>query len=220
MPITRIDTSGLETNLIGNSTSLSGPLGIGPSNNGIVVASNGQVSLNNNTMVVGATTSTLSSPVFQTTGIHFPSGESMTEWYNIYHCTGETLDSAGWIHIRTPIPADAAGGVGWTNYMLEVKGYHTYGGENAGQWQAIINTTGDGNNTFQHVIRWNQGTYSPFVYRSNSTYGGFRRMCFSMQKSGCCCNGWLWVRININHQFRESFPWGKIGTNSQTTPAF
>jgi hypothetical protein len=221
MPITTIDTTGLSPNLIGNSSSLTGPLGIGPSNTGLTVASDGQVGLRNNTMIVGATTSTITSPVFQTSGVHYPAGELMTEWYNILHCTNDTLDSASWIHIRTPIPADALAGIGYQVYMMEVKGHHTYGGENAGQWQAIINTTAQGDgNSFTSVVRWNQGTYSPFIYRSNNTYGGFRRMCFSMQKSGCCCLGWLWVRFNINNQYRDSFPWGKIGTNSQSTPAF
>jgi hypothetical protein len=177
--------------------------------------------LNNITIGGGGSTTTVSASVFQTSGVHFPSGESMTEWYNIYHCTNDTQDSAGWIHIRTPIPADAAAGVGWVPYLLEVKGYHTYSGEYSGRWGAIVNTTGDGNNSwYGSQIKYNNSNYSPYVYRSSNTYGGYSRMCFSMSKNGCCCNGWLWVRVNINHQFRNSYPWGKIGTTSQTSAAF
>jgi hypothetical protein len=174
-----------------------------------------------NTMQLNQNTSTMNSSVFQTSGVHYPSGEAMTEWYNIYHCTNDTVDSAGWIHIRTPIPADANAGVGWIPYMLEVKGYHTYGGEYSGRWGAIVNTTGDGNNSwYGSQIKYNNSNYSPYVYRSTNTYGGYTRMCFAMSKNGCCCNGWLWVRMNINNGFRNSYPWGKIGTTSQTTAAF
>jgi hypothetical protein len=161
------------------------------------------------------------SGTLQTNGAHFPAGEAMTDWYNIYHCTNDTLDSANWIHIRTPVPADADAGVGWIPYMLEVRGYHTYSGENFHNWIAVVNTTGDGNNTFYgSQIKSNTGNSTPYVYRSTNTYGGYRRMCFSMQKSGCCCNGWLWVRWRINHGFRTNFAWGKVGTTSQTTAAF
>jgi hypothetical protein len=158
------------------------------------------------------------SGLLQTNGVHFPSGESMTEWYPGYHCAA---DPSNWMHIRTPIPADASAGVGWIPYMLEFKGYHTYSGEYAGRWGAIVNTTGDGNNSwYGSQIKYNMGNYTPYVYRSDNTYGGYRRMCFSVQKVSCCCNGWWWARVNMNHQFRASHPWGQTGTNSQTTAAF
>jgi len=167
------------------------------------------------------TASTVSG-LLQTNGLHFPSGESMTEWYPGYHCNqGPSGENTNWLHIRTPIPADADAGVGWIPYLLEFKGYHSYGGEYAGIWGAIINTTGDGNNSwYGSQIRYNVGNYNPYIYRSNSTYGGFRRMCFVVNKVTCCCNGWWWARVNMNHQFRASHPWGQIGSNSQTTPSF
>jgi hypothetical protein len=159
------------------------------------------------------------SGMLTTNGVHYPAGESMTEWYNIYHCTNDTLDSAQWVHVRTPVPADILGGVTYMPWLLEVKGYHTYGGESYHDWACVINVdAGDG---FTANIRRDSGyTSSPYVYRSTSLYGGTKRVCFSMRKQGCCCNGWFWVRWNINNGFRTNYAWGKIGTTSQTTAAF
>jgi len=165
---------------------------------------------------------TTASGVLQTTGAHYPSGEAMTEWHAGYHCNnGPSNEETNWLHVRTPIPADAAAGVGWIPYMLEFKGYHSYGGEYAGRWGAVINTTGDANNNwYGSLIRYNIGNYTPYVYRSDSTYGGYRRMCFSVNKITCCCNGWWWARVNNNHGFRAQYSWGQIGSNSQTTASF
>ena len=142
----------------------------------------------------------------------------VSEWYQLNHCvcpaSDGTSDCIGngraYLHVRTPIPADAAAGMGWNPYMLEVVGYHSYSGERFHDFKAIVNTTGDGNNTFGgSYIRVNSGNAAsnPYVYRSNNTYGGYRRMCFAVGKISCCCTGRLWVRWWTNSGYRTNYAW-------------
>ena len=152
-----------------------------------------------------------------------------TEWYQMNHCIcpGDPApapsDCRGtglaYLHVRTPIPADASAGMGWNPYMLEVVGYHTYSGEKFHDFKAVVNTTGDGNNTFYgSYIRVNRGNAgsSPYVYRSANTYGGVRRMCFAVGKVSCCCTGNLWIKIWTNAGYRADYAWGSWHSNSNT----
>jgi hypothetical protein len=157
------------------------------------------------------------------TGV-WPAGEDFTPWYRLYHCAdaenstecGSLRYSCGWLHIRTPLPATAAAGLGWSPMMVEVKGFHTYSGETTHDFKAIVNSTGDGNDSwYGSQVRVNIGSAStPFVYRSNGTYGGFRRTCIAVPKIGCCCVGWIWVRWGPNSGFRADFPWATVGVSN------
>lgn len=157
----------------------------------------------------------------------------MSEWYKLSHCVcpgSGPSDCLGnglaYLHVRTPVPADASGGMGWNPYVLEVTGYHTYSAECFHDFKAVVNTTGDGNNTwYGSQVRINRtgagGAMSPasnpYVYRSATTYGGYSRMCFAVRKTSCCCTGYIWVRWWTNAGTRTSFSWGTFHSDSQTT---
>jgi hypothetical protein len=107
--------------------------------------------------------------------------------------------------------------------MLEVVGYHSYSGERWHDFKAIVNTTGDGNNTwYGSQIRVNTGNAAsnPYVYRSTSTYGGYRRMCFAIGKISCCCTGNLWVRVWTNSGFRSQYAWATETADTNSTQRF
>jgi hypothetical protein len=181
-------------------------------------------------------TTTSVNGIISATGGVFPQGDGMTPWYRLYHCADATstaicnpVFSCGWLHIRTPIPADAGSGefsgsptgtVGWNPSVLEVMGFHTYSGEHTHNFRAIVNTRGDGSNTFDVTIHSNVGSNSnPSVYRSNSTYGGKRRVCIAVNKIGCCCVGWIWVRWRANTFARADHPWA-TGANSSAAALY
>ena len=167
------------------------------------------------------------------TGVnHFISQNGgMTDWQKISHCANaqdtnecNPVYSCGYIHIRTPLPADAsATSIGWIPMCMEVVGYHTYSAERFHDFKAIINTTGDGNNTYYTpTIRSNRGNSvggsiaAPVFYRSNSTYGGYRRTCLVLPKIGCCCTGYIWIRWNVNYGYRTDYAWATIGQAGTT----
>jgi len=155
-----------------------------------------------------------------------------SEWYNISHCICDgsaNSDCIGtghaFLHVRTPWPTDNAAGVGWNPYMMEVIGYHTYSGEYFHDWTAVVNTTGDAGNTFYGSnIRINRSLSSsdPYVYASANTYGGYKRLCFSMRKMTCCCAGLFWVRMRQNGAggFRTQYPWATFHNPSQTAAVY
>lgn len=154
----------------------------------------------------------------------------MTEWTQLNHCVCPSSDGTSdclgngraYLHVRTPIPADnGASGIGWGPYILEVVGYHSYSGERWHDFKAIVNTSGYTDNSFYgSQIKVNTGNASsnPYVYRSSSTYGGYRRMCFAVGKISCCCTGNLWVRIWTNSGYRADYAWATetADTNSAT----
>jgi hypothetical protein len=152
----------------------------------------------------------------------------MSEWYRLNHCicpadpAPAPSDCRGtglaFLHVRTPIPAENNRGLGWNPYMIEVVGYHTYSGERFHDFAAIVNNNGYNNDFYGSQIKINRGNAasSPFVYRSASTYGGSRRLCFAVGKVSCCCTGYLWVRWNLLAGFRTDHPWGTFHASSNT----
>jgi hypothetical protein len=102
--------------------------------------------------------------------------------------------------------------------MVEVIGYHTYGGEYTHYFKTIVNS--DENNSFQANVRVNAGNSTPRFYRSDSSYGGKTRVCFAMQKVGCCCNGWFWTRWRMNENFWNDYPYGITADGVSTTNMF
>ena len=60
----------------------------------------------------------------------------------------------------------------------------------------------------------------PYVYRSDNTYGGSRRMCFAIGKISCCCTGNLWVRIWTNSGYRSAYPWATTTGDTNSTARF
>lgn len=162
----------------------------------------------------------------------YRAGEAMSPWYKFYHCQDAPDTSycnptyaCGWLHVRTPIPADeGAGSIGWLPNLIEIVGFHTYSGENFHDYMFVANTTGDGNNTwYGSQLRVDHGNVEdPVMYRSSSTYGGYRRVCFAMRKSGCCCVGWYWVRFRNSSAagYRADYPWAQTARANSSDIAF
>ena len=162
------------------------------------------------------------------TGAVLPTQINSSEWVKLSHCVCPSSDGTSdcigngraFLHVRTPIPADATiGNIGWIPWMLEVTGYHTYSGERFHDFKAIVNTTGDGNNSFygsQVRVNRGNGNSQPYVYRSNSTYGGYRRLCFAVGKISCCCTGYLWVRAWFQLTHRTAYPWATETADTNT----
>lgn len=162
------------------------------------------------------------------TGAVLPSQINSSEWIKLSHCVcpapDGTSDCIGngrpYLHVRTPIPADnAAGNIGWIPWLLEVTGYHTYSGERFHDFKAVVNNNGYDDSFYGSQVRVNRGNGNsqPYVYRSSSTYGGYRRLCFAVGKISCCCTGYLWVRAWYQLTHRISYPWATTtaDTNSQ-----
>lgn len=153
--------------------------------------------------------------------------QDYTPWYRISHCLNsdsssicDPIWSCGYIHVRTPLPADYNSGVTWTPSMLEVIGFHTYSGEYTHYFKAIVNVSDT--NTFAANVRINLGNtdVAPRVYRSDSQYGGKNRVCFAMRKYPCCCVGWFWVRWRKNASFFDDYPWGLTAYTDTATNRF
>jgi hypothetical protein len=166
-------------------------------------------------------------PLNVTGGIH-QQGGGCTPWTRLYHCGDcpSTADcnptySGGYLHIRTPIPCESYSTIRNVPLMFEIMAFHTYSGEYTSDFKFIINI--DGSDNLESNGRVNAGSYGlsyePFFYKSSSTYGGYKRLCFSVQKIGCCCVGWIWMRwwgdaavTNLwNH-----YSWGQTGAGNRT----
>jgi hypothetical protein len=160
----------------------------------------------------------------KSTGNVWPAGSNQTPWYRLYHCADGTdttpAYAGGWLHIRTPYPAtNAASGIGWNPNIVEVVGFHTYSGEYTHDFKAIVNNSGYSDNTwYGSQIKVNKGNDSstPVVYQSSSQYGGYQRVCIAVQKNGCCCVGWIWIRFWNNSGYWNSYPWATVGRASST----
>jgi len=182
--------------------------------------------------VASLTSSTVSGNITASGGV-YKAGGNQSPWYRIQHCADATSTSicnptysCGWLHIRTPLPAtNEAGGIGWNPNIVEVVGFHTYGGEYTHDFRAIANNSGYADNAwFGSQIRSNQnygstGGNLPVVYQSTSNYGGLRRVCIALPKAGCCCQGWVWIRWWNNSGYRGDFAWG-VGANSSNASIF
>jgi hypothetical protein len=157
-----------------------------------------------------------------------------TEWYQLNHCVCPAADGTSdcigngraFLHVRTPWPTEQSA-VGWAPYLLEVVGYHTYSGERFHDFKAIVNTAFDSGaggigSFYGSYVRVNTGNAAsqPYVYRSDNSYGGSRRMCFAIGKVSCCCTGNLWVRIWTNSGFRSNFAWATTTGDNNSTPRF
>jgi hypothetical protein len=149
-----------------------------------------------------------------------PYGSGMPEWVRISNCangTDTTPNYAGtWIHIRTPLPAtNAASGIGWNPSLIEVVGFHSYSGEYTWDYKAVTNNSGYAdNNWYGSQVRVNDSnTNDIVVYKSQSQYGGYERVCIAQRKVGCCCVGWFWIRIrNQGRNYRyTSHPYATEG---------
>jgi len=139
----------------------------------------------------------------------------ISPWYKLSIPSG----AEQYVHVRTPFPADASAGIGWNPTLLEIQGYHGSFSDNMYDIFAVVNVTGDGNNTwYGSQIMRNDGSagVSPFVYRSGSTYGGYTRVCFSVAKMTQSRTGYLWVRWWNSSNFWNSFAWAIANSSSST----
>ena len=144
------------------------------------------------------------------------SASDMSEWYRI---ATPTVSSASYVHIRTPWPTDAGAGMGWNPYIIEVVGYgYRYSTAYNLDLKAVVNTTGDGNNTwYGNQIKVNATTSAtPYVYRSTSAYGGYTRVCFSLYILANQAVGYIWIKCWTNAGYRTSYAWAQTTSGSQT----
>ena len=152
---------------------------------------------------------------------------NITPWTQLSHCADATstsicnpVYSCGRLHVRTPLNAAA---LGWNPAILEVVGVHTYSGEVVEDWKAVINVNGyQGAPTgwYGSQVFSDNGTNSqPYVYISNSTYGGAYRVCFSTNKIGCCCAGTIYVRWRNVSSYWNDYAWATGAySDSQASP--
>jgi hypothetical protein len=166
-----------------------------------------------------------SSGTLTATGGVYRAGANMSPWYRIYHCADGTdtnpVYAGGWLHIRTPLPAtNAASGIGWNPNIVEVAGFHTYGGEVTHDFKAITNNSGYSDNTwYGSQIRSDAGNdvaNGKIVYQSAVAYGNYKRVCIAVPKIGCCCVGWIWIRWWNNSGYRADYSWATIGRANST----
>jgi hypothetical protein len=154
-------------------------------------------------------------------------GSDVTRWYKLNHCQNATSTSicnptysCGYLHVRTPIPADNVA-MGWYPIIMEVVGQHTYSGEYTHDWKALLNTNGYDNSWYGSQIRVNDSNHSSMnVYRSASTYGSYTRVCFAIPKVGCCCTGALWVRFYNSTGWYDNYPWATAAYNNNSTQVY
>jgi len=162
------------------------------------------------------------------TGGIFQQGGGCTPWTRLYHCGDcpSTADcnptySGGYLHIRTPIPCESYSSIRNVPFMFEIIAFHTYSGEYTSDFKFIINI--DGSDNLESSGRVNAGSYGlsyePYFYKSSSTYGGYKRLCFSVQKIGCCCVGWIWMRWwgdSTATNLWNHYSWGQTGAGNRT----
>ena len=155
-------------------------------------------------------------------------GGGCTPWMRLYHCGDcpSTADcnptySGGYLHVRTPIPCESYSAIRNNPLMLELMAFHTYSGEYTSDFKTVVNI--DGSDNLEYNVRVNAGSYGlsydPYFYKSSNTYGGYKRLCFSTQKVGCCCVGWLWVRWWGNAtaiSLWNNYAWGQTGASQRT----
>ena len=175
-------------------------------------------------MVLGGNSLTVSSGIQQR-------GGGCTPWNRLYHC-GDCLTlgdcnpiySGGYLHIRTPIPCEGYAAIRNVPFMFELVAFHTYSGDYTSDFKTIINI--DGSDALSTNVRVNAGSYGlsyePYFYKSSSTYGGYKRLCMSIQKIGCCCVGWVWMRWWGNTaatNLWNNYAWGQTGGGQRTNTA-
>lgn len=155
-----------------------------------------------------------------TGGIH-QMGGGCTPWMRLWHCADCPVNdcsptySAPYLHVRTPISLAGY----YSPFMFEISSFHTYSGEYTLDSKTIISSQ------YNYILHSKtfvkNGNISnvnmPYFYISDLVYGASKRMCFSINKVGCCCVGWLWVRwwgdTSITSQF-DSYAWAtRGGTN-------
>lgn len=152
----------------------------------------------------------------------------ISEWHKLSQCDchsgvdgrSDCLGNGyGWLHIRTPWPADNSAISSWNPYMIEVMGYHTYSGEKFHDWKGVVNTDAS-NNFYAANVRSNTGNDSAYFYRSSNTYGGYRRLVIVVEKVGYCGTGYVWIRCRKNSGFRADYAWATTMWSTQTGTAY
>ena len=149
------------------------------------------------------------------TGNTVSTGNSnISPWQQLSHCPTQSAVANNRLHVRTPIPGNA---LNWNPFILEVHGYHSYSGEVVEDFKAVINCNGyqgSPNGWYGSQIFSSNGTNSqPYVYLSNSTFGGEHRVCFSTNMITCCCTGNIWARWMNGAGYWNSFAWSTISSN-------
>ena len=153
----------------------------------------------------------------------YQSGAGLSPWVRLYHCADATdtsvcnpTYSCGWLHVRTPIPIINTS----YSFIFEIVGFHTYDGGYTHDNKTSIVLYSDG--SVNANVRVNSGNaVDPWFYPSNNTYGGYKRLCVSMQKVGCCCVGWVWFRWGpLMDSYWNDYAWATLGGAYQTISYF
>jgi hypothetical protein len=139
---------------------------------------------------------------------------NISPWQQLSHCPTQYSVANNRFHVRTPIPGS---GLSWNPWILEVHGYHSYSGEVVEDFKAVVNVNGSQGSPsgwYGSQIFSNNGTNTaPYVYLSNSTYGGEHRVCFSVNMITCCCTGNIWVRWMNGASSWNSFAYATASSN-------
>jgi len=155
-----------------------------------------------------------------TEGIHM-SGNAVSPWVRLYHCADAPDTSpayaAGFLHVRTPFPLDWTLAGAFDPSILEVVGFHSYAGENVHDFKATVSVANFTNNVTINIL--SNTSYNSYtrVYASDSTYGGYKRLCFAVAKQGCCCVGWIWIRFWNKSNLWNHYAWATTGGASGTS---
>lgn len=172
-------------------------------------------------------------PITVSAGLHRRGG-GCTPWNRLYHCGDcpSTADcnptySGGYLHVRTPIPIEGYSPIRNVPFMFEITAFHSYDGGYTWDFKAVLNL--DAVDALESNVRVNAGSYGlsfePYFYKSSSTYGGYKRLCVSLQKVGCCCVGWNWMRWwgpSVVTDLWNNYAWGQTGAANRlnTVPYF
>lgn len=178
-------------------------------------------------------------PLTVNSGIYHTGGGA-SSWVRHLHCGNARPEhdrsennlypyAGGYLHFRTPLPAEGSLIRGQT-FQFEIVGFHTYGGSYMYDTKDILHV--DGNDVFQ--VNYGSGaeltTYgvpTRHFYVSHNTYGSYKRICVAIQKHGCCCVGWDWMRVRGSASLNgawQNYGWGSTGgweqTNDPANPFF
>jgi len=157
-----------------------------------------------------------------TGGLHM-SGNAVSPWYRLYHCAdapdASPAYSASYLHVRTPFPIEWTLAGAFDPSILEVVGFHTYSGEYRHDFKATINVASSSNNLTANVLSDTGNSYIR-IYASDNTYGGYKRLCFAVNKLGCCCVGWIWIRFWNKSNLWNHYAWATTGGATGTSNYF
>lgn len=139
------------------------------------------------------------------------SSSDVTGWHKIEFTGGNNK----YMHVRTPLRADSTH-LGWNPCILQVTGHVGNSGQIRHDFKGLVNTNGYTQDDWSgSQIPVDVGTGSePFIYQSSNTYGGNKRVCFSVRQDVPNESGFLYIRWFNNWSAINDYPWGYNTSNN------